>query len=178
MDFRLSISVSPPPALLSPSPVESLSLHQLPPPSMCMPPPPQAIYNSKAELYASIQAWAAHYHYAFSIGRSTKINKTSRTSITYCCDRNGPPPPENHPHNRPHARIQRTASRKTGCKFSVTAVEHADGQWDLRHRPNAEYNVHNHPPSQAVSSHPSHRKLAQDAINQARSLYNAGKYNT
>jgi hypothetical protein len=43
------------------------------------------------------------------------------------------------------------------------------------YRPGIEYSIHNHPPSQSISSHPVHRKLAQAEINQARSLHNAGK---
>jgi len=55
MDIRLSISVSPPPrVLLSPSPGPLLA--EAPSPPMSMPLPPEAIYSSKEELYASIQA--------------------------------------------------------------------------------------------------------------------------
>ena len=61
-----------------------------------MPLPPEAIYNSKEELYTAIQAFAARYNYAFCISRSTKAHG-SRTRIVYSCDRYGLPPPENHP---------------------------------------------------------------------------------
>lgn len=173
MDTRLSIPVSPPRAL-SPQPPP---VQQLPPPSSTsMPLPPEAVYSSKEELYAAIQAFAAQHYYAFRIGRSKKINNGPRTKIFYNCDRCGPPPPDNHPQNRPHSRIRSTTSRKTHCQFSVLAVEHSNTQWELRHRPGIENSVHNHPPSQSASSHPAHRKLAQAEVNQARSLYNAGKY--
>jgi hypothetical protein len=123
----------------------------------------------------SIQAWAAQHHYAFRIIRSTKINNSVRTKILYSCDRCGPPPPVNHPQHSLQARKRQTATRKTGCQFSVVAVQCAETKWELRHRPSAEYSIHNHPPSQSISSHPAHRQLAQAEINQARSLHSAGK---
>jgi hypothetical protein len=61
-----------------------------------MPLPPEAIYNSKEELYIAIQAFAARYNYAFCISRSTKAHG-SRTRIVYSCDRYGLLPPKNHP---------------------------------------------------------------------------------
>lgn len=174
MDFRLSISVSPPPTLLSPSPVESLP--PTPTATTLMPLPPESFYTSKEALYTSIQAWAAQYCYAFTIGRSKKIGSGSRTKIIYTCDRYGSVPPEKHPHNRLRTRMRHTSTRKTGCQFSLVAIEHTDSQWELRYRPGTQYNTHNHPPSQAASSHPAHRKLAQQELNQAKSLYTAGKY--
>jgi hypothetical protein len=160
-------------ALLSPSPLPS----QSPEPSspMSMPLPLEATYSSKEELYASIQAWAARYHYAFRIERSTKIHNGARTRILYSCDRARPAPPANHPQNSLQDRKCRTTTRKTGCQFSIVARERTNTQWELRYRPGAEYSIHNHPLSQSISSHPAHRQLAQVEINQARSLHNAGK---
>jgi hypothetical protein len=43
-----------------------------------MPLPLEAIYSSKEELYTAIQAFAAQHHYAFTIGRSKKINNGLR----------------------------------------------------------------------------------------------------
>jgi hypothetical protein len=162
-------------ALLSPSPLLSLSPEPSSPTSM--PLPPEATYSSKEELYASIQAWAIQHHYAFRIGRSAKIHNTIRNRIQYNCDRCGPPPPLNHPEHSLQARKRQTTTRKTGCQFSIIAREGINTQWELRHRPGIEYSIHNHPPSQSISSHPVHRKLAQAEINQARSLHNAGKSN-
>ena len=177
MDIRLSISVSPPPrVLLSPSPGPSLV--EAPSPPTSMPLPPEAIYSSKEELYASIQAWAAQYHYAFRIGRSTKISNGPRVKITYNCDRCGAPPPESHPQHYPQSRTRSTSTRKTNCKFSIVAIQRTDTEWELRHRPSREFSIHNHPPSQSISSHPAHRRLAQAEINQAKALYNTGKSNT
>jgi hypothetical protein len=155
-------------------------LSQSPEPSslMPMPLPPQAIYSSKEELYTSIQAWAAEHRYAFRIERSTKIHNTKRTRILYSCDRAGLAPPTNYPQRSLQDRQRHTTTRKTGCQFSIIAREGIDTQWELRHRPNKpgiDYSIHNHPPSQSISSHPTHRKLAQAEINQARSLHNAGK---
>jgi hypothetical protein len=166
MDIRLLPSPQPLPA--SQSPTTS---------STSMPLPPEATYSSKEELYASIQAWAAQHHYAFRIERSTKIHNSVRTRILYSCDRAGPAPSAMHPQNSVQDRQRRTFTRKTGCQFSIVARERMDTQWELRHRPGIEYSIHNHPPSQSISSHPVHRKLAQVEINQARSLHNAGKPN-
>ncbi len=164
MDNRLSVSPSllpvPQPMPASQSPSTS---------SMSMPLPPEAIYSSQKELYTSIQAWAAQYHYAFRIERSKKIHNGIRTKVLYSCDRAGRVPPQSSLHRK-----RQTATRKTGCQFSITAIERTDGQWELRYRPGVEYNIHNHPPSQSTSSHPVHRKLSQVEINQARSLHNAG----
>jgi hypothetical protein len=139
-----------------------------------MPLPLEAMYSSKEELYALIQAWAAQHYYTFRIGRSSKINNSPRVRITYNCDRCGLPPPENHPQNYIHARKRQTTTRKTGCQFSIIAIEHIDTQWEVRYRPGIEYSIHNHPPSQSISSYPAYRKLAQGEINQARSLHNTG----
>ncbi|RKF60029.1 hypothetical protein OnM2_055060 [Erysiphe neolycopersici] len=142
-----------------------------------MPLPPEVIYSSKEELYTSILAWAAQHHYAFMIGRSKKINNGRRIKIFYNCDRYGPPPSDNHPQNHLQDRRRHTTTRKTNCQFSIVALQYTETQWEVRYRPGVEYSIHNHPPSQAISSHPAHRRLAQSEINQARSLHSAGKFN-
>jgi hypothetical protein len=165
-------------ASTAPSPPTSLPLPpEAPPPPTSIPLPPEATYSSKEELYTSIQTWAAQHHYAFSISRSAKINKGVRTRILYSCDRYGRPPPANHPERSLQPRKRQTATRKTGCQFSVVAIECGDAQWELRHRPGTQNSIHNHPPSHSTSSHPVHRKLAQAEINEARSLHNSGKFN-
>jgi hypothetical protein len=142
-----------------------------------MPLPPEATYSSKEELYAAIKAFAAQHYYAFIIGRSNKINNGPRMKIFYNCDRYGSPPPDNHPKNYLQARKRRTATRKTGCQFSIVAIQSTDTEWEVRHRPGTIYSIHNHPPSQSTSSHPAHRRLAPAEIDQARSLHDAGKSN-
>jgi hypothetical protein len=164
-------------ALLSPSPSPLPSQSPEPSSLTSMPLPPEATYSSKVELYEAIQAFAAQHHYAFMIGRSKKLNNGLRIKIFYNCDRYGPPPPDNHPQNYLQGRKRRTTTRKTNCQFSVIAMQYTDTQWKLCHRSGIEYSIHNHPPSQSISSHPTHRKLAQAEINQARSLHNAGKSN-
>ncbi len=110
----------------SPSPLRSQSTEPLPAETLStltsMPLPPEAIYSSKEELSTSIQAWAASHHYAFCIGRSTKINKGPRIKITYNYDRYGPPPPDNHPQNHLQARKRQSSTRKTNYQFSVVAI--------------------------------------------------------
>ncbi|KAI0993410.1 hypothetical protein K3495_g14774 [Podosphaera aphanis] len=140
-----------------------------------MPLPPEAVYSSQEELHSAIQSWAAQHRYAFGIGRSKKISSGFRTKVLYNCDRYGPPPPVNQPQSLSQARKRKTSSRKTGCQFSVVAIEQLDGKWELRHRPGTENCPHNHPPSQSINSHPVHRKLTATNISQARSLHNTGK---
>lgn len=143
--FPSSVLPSSPPA---PSLASTLVPIPLPTPQTAlMPPPPQAIYSSKQELYSSIQSWAAQNHFAFRIGRSNKINKGPSIKIFYNCDRCGPPPPEIHPQDYLQARKRRSTTRKTGCQFSVIAVECSDSHWELCHRPGIEHSRHNHPPS-------------------------------
>ena len=166
MDFQLSLSPLPSQSL-EPLPTEA------PSPPTSMPLPPKAVYSFKEELYTSIQAWAAQYGYAFNIGRSKKINSGPKLKITYNCDRYGPPPPENHPQNYLQARKWQITTRKTGCQFSIVTIKQ-DMQWELRHRPGIQYNIDNHPPNQTINSHPAHRKLAQEEINQAKALHNTG----
>jgi hypothetical protein len=115
---------------LSPSPLPSQSperlLAEAPSPPTTMPLPPEATYSSKEELYALIQAWAAQHHFAFRIKRSKKINNGVRTRILYSCDHAGLVPPANHPQNSLQDRKCRTATRKTGCQFSIVAVQCTD----------------------------------------------------
>jgi hypothetical protein len=124
MDLRLSILVSPPRALISPSPDPLLA--QAPSPPTSMPLPPEATYSSREELYTAIQAFAAQQYYGFIIGRSNKIHNSPRVKIFYNCDRYGPPPLENHPKNYPQARKRQTTTRKTGCQFSIVAIQYTN----------------------------------------------------
>jgi hypothetical protein len=128
MDTQLS-PLPLPSQLPEPQPAEAASS------TTSMPLPPEAIYSSKEELYASIQAWAAQYYYAFIIGRSNKIHKGPRIKIFYNCDRYKPPPPDNHPQNYLQCRQRHTTTRKTNCQFSVVAIQYTDTQWELHHRP-------------------------------------------
>jgi len=140
-----------------------------------MPPPPEAEYSSQKELYSSIQEWAAQNGYAFTISRSKKIGL--RTKVIYACDRRGKPTRTNQEQEEElqgnRRRKRRTGSRKTGCLFSVTAVEVSSTRWELRYREGIT-TVHNHPPS-ALESHPVHRKLKQEELNQVKLLQESGK---
>ena len=131
MDIRLSISVSPPLLLALLLPERQLvpaSASLLVPQATAMPLPLEAIYSSKDELYSSIQAWAAQHYYAFRIGRSNKIHQGPRIKIFYNCDRCRPAPLDNYPQNYPQARKRQTTTRKTGCQFSIVALEYTDTQ--------------------------------------------------
>ena len=121
MDIRLSLSPLP---SQSPEPLPAEALSS----PTTMPLPPEATYSSKEELYALIQAWAAQHYYAFRIERSTKIDNSIRTRILYSCDRARPVPPVNYPQNSLQDRKRHTATRKTGCQFSIIARERTDAQ--------------------------------------------------
>jgi hypothetical protein len=56
----------------------------------------------------------------------------------------------------------------------VIALEKASGDWELKYRPEPQYNIHNHLPSQSPSAHPSHRRFSTQARNIAQSLFSAG----
>jgi hypothetical protein len=140
-----------------------------------MPLPDESIYSSFDELYSSIQAFASMHRYGFRKGRSTTINKGPRKAILCECDRAGKLPPEKHPRNYPQDRRRSTTTRKTDCKFSLNAVQVSDTQWELRHRPDPQFAVHNHPPSHAASSHPVHRQFTQETKNKVQELQEAGE---
>ena len=124
MDIRLSISVSPPRVILSPSPNPLPA--EAPHPSTSISLPPEAIYSSKEELYKAIQAFVAQHHYAFIVGQSNKIHNGPRIKIFYNCDRYGPLPPDNHLQNYLQDCKRRTTTRKTNYQFSIVAIQYTD----------------------------------------------------
>ena len=134
-----------------------------------MPLPPEAIYPSKEALFEAIQAWAYSHGYAFTIGRSKRMEGSGRWRIQYFCDR--------YRHHSVSIKAKRTtSSRATGCEFSVLGVEMQDKQvWELKHRSDTKFHTHNHAPSITPAAHPSHRQMPPfiQAINQE--LYNVGK---
>ena len=143
-----------------------------------MPLPPENFYASEPELYAAIQEWAMQHNYAFRVGRSKKISK-NRMKYMYFCDRCGQPPAVDRELNdkrRPNPRVRNTRSKKTGCEFSVCGVQIDDYHWDVRYRPDAKYNRHNHPPSHSPLEHSVHRRLDQEQIKKALELYNIGMF--
>lgn len=129
--------------------------------------PPEAIYETREELYRAINQWARARGYAFSTMRSN-IN-TREPKAFYCCDRAGHPPPV----EEAETRIRKTTSRRIGCGFSVKARQIADGSWALYHR-DAQFCQHNHDPSYHPSAHPVHRQLSTEALSQVSTLVRAG----
>ncbi len=117
--------------------------------------PPEAVYGSRESLLAAINSWAKPRGDAFTTGKSRKT-PTGRVKVVYACDRNKLPP------STASNRQRHTSSRRTDCKFSVLAKESLDGtSWTLQHRPDREYSLHNHPPSEDASAHPAHRQLQE-----------------
>jgi hypothetical protein len=127
--------------------------------------PPLAIYSTREALFEAIQSWSKLRGYAFTVGKS--LRKKGRQKVYYACDRCPPTP-------LPKERIRGTQTRGTGCLFSVIALEKASGEWELKYRPEPQYNIHNHLPSQSPISHPSHRHLSTEVKNIAQTFFSAG----
>ncbi|KAJ3454421.1 hypothetical protein MRS44_018315 [Fusarium solani] len=132
--------------------------------------PPEGQFTSREELAAAINAWAAPRGYAFISQRSTK-SSTGRAIVTFICDRGGGPAPS----ATSKKQIRKTASRRTGCLFSVIAKESLCGtQWALRHRPSPRFHQHNHPPSLSPVAHPVLRQLSRPDESTVYRLSDAG----
>jgi hypothetical protein len=127
--------------------------------------PPLAIYPTREALFEAIQSWSKPRGYAFTVGKS--LRKKGRQKVYYACDRCPPTP-------LPRERKRDTQTRGTGCLFSVIALEIGSEGWELKYRPEAQYNTHNHLPSQSPISHPSHRHLSIGVKNIAQSFLSAG----
>ncbi len=128
--------------------------------------PPEGTYESRAALLTAIQAWAKPRGYAFVTGTSRK--QSGRLKVVFACDRYGRIPQSTT------ERTRHTASRKTGCKFSVLAKESRDGTWILSHRPDQAYAQHNHGPSPQAATHPAHRRPQDTEIAAISNLMAAG----
>ena len=150
---------------------ESLPTPQL---TVLMPLPPLATYSSFDELKTSIQAFARENLYAFVVGRSRKLHRGNKRMVTYVCDRCGRIPSENAILRTAKARKRQTTTRKTGCEFSVNAVQLSSGDWELRYRPEAKHSIHNHLPSYSVAAHSSYRKFTAQEIEMIRNWHRAG----
>jgi hypothetical protein len=141
-----------------------------------MPLPPVDFYTTQEELFNSIQAWAKQHKYAFRVGRWKPIGK-HRKKYTYFCTCCGPKPiidrPQNDP-RRPRDRIRSTSTKKTGCEFSVCGVQVDDHHWEVRHREDAKFGLHNHPQSNSALEHVAHRRLDKSQVEKARELHNIG----
>jgi len=130
--------------------------------------PPEGIYSSKDALFRAINEWAKPRGYAFVTGKSKRAPGSIRQKVYFSCDRCYNP-------NRLASRVQKSSSRGTGCEFSVIGSETVDKtSWELKHRPDTRYSVHNHAPSTHPAAHPVHRQMPIDVqtINQA--LYKSG----
>ena len=76
---------------------------------------------------------------------------------------------------REHTRS--TISCGIGCSFSVIACELPWHQgWELKHRPEYKFSIHNHAPSPHPGAHPSYRRMPSQTQAITQVLFNAGKY--
>jgi hypothetical protein len=133
--------------------------------------PPESVYVSREALFEAIQNWAKPRGYAFTTGKSKRMEGSGRWRVYFACDRCFRPSKE------PSSRTRNTQSRGTGCLFSVLGVETQDKQnWELKHRPEAKFSTHNHAPSSHPAAHPSHRQLQPEAQALNKGLHNAGMY--
>jgi hypothetical protein len=120
--------------------------------------PSEGVYDSRESLLAAINCWAKPRGYAFTAGKTSKT-PNGRVKVVFACDRNKLPP----------------YSRGTGCKFSILAKESLDGaSWVLSHRPGQQFALHNHPPSEDPSAHPTHRQLSEKDIQVISNLAASG----
>jgi hypothetical protein len=130
--------------------------------------PPESTYESREALLAAINCWAKSRGFAFTTGKSTKT-PNGRTKVIFGCDRSG------KPRNLSTERVRHTASRKTGCQYSVLAKESLDKTtWVLTHRPDPKCAQHNHLPSKNPAVHPVHRQLEKRDLTTISSLAMAG----
>lgn len=130
--------------------------------------PPEATLPSRDALFQYINNWALTRGYAFTNGKST-VEKSGLRTVTYSCDRRGASPSPSK------QRIRQTASRCTGCLFSVLGKQLKDnGGWALRYRRDERFATHNHEPSSHPTAHPIHRKLTVEQKGQISRLNAAG----
>ncbi|KAF5710300.1 mutator-like element transposase [Fusarium mundagurra] len=115
--------------------------------------PPEGHFPSREALVTAINAWARERGYAFVVKNSWKT-PSGRRGVIYTCDRGTKPP------STTRERVRNTASRYTGCLFSITAKEALHKtSWSLSYRPDQKYHEHNHEPSHPLA-HPTHRILS------------------
>jgi hypothetical protein len=135
-------------------------------------PPLEASFATFEELLASVNAWGLPRGYACVIGRSKRKGKCAFKKVLLSCDKGGTGKnrmlPLDHPLRKRH-----TTSRKTGCPFSLYAIETAT-EWILKYRPDAICNTHNHPPSKGAIDHPAARRLDKAAVAAVKALKEAG----
>src|ERR1700710_410165 len=157
--------LSSPSPLLLPSPPPILPANTNTPALLAL--PPLATYSTREALFEAIQSWPKPRGYAFTVGKSKKL-PSGRQKVYYACDRCYPAPLAREDRRRD------TRTRGTGCPFAVVALQTPLGEWELKYRPEAQYNIHNHLPSQSPSAHPSHRRLSIQTRTTAESFFQAG----
>ena len=168
--FNQTSQSGEPQPLSSPSPLPPPSPPILPANTSTPEPlalPPLAVYPTREVLFEAIQSWSKLRGYAFTVGKSKKL-PSGRQKVYYACDRCYPAPLAREDRRRD------TSTRGTSCPFAVVALQTPLGEWELKYRPEAQYNIHNHLPSQSPSAHPSHRRLSIQTRDIARSFFSAG----
>ncbi|KFY68826.1 hypothetical protein V496_00781 [Pseudogymnoascus sp. VKM F-4515 (FW-2607)] len=143
-----------------------------PDPSLGMEAPPETSFPTFEALLQSVNAWGLARGYACVIGRSKKKNRIGLKKVLLTCDKGGTSKHNMLPVDSP-VRRRATTSRKTGCQFSLYAIE-TTMEWLLKYRPDGLFCVHNHGPSKGAIDHPAARRLDRTAVAAVKALRDAG----
>jgi hypothetical protein len=123
-----------------------------PPDDIPNPPIPGDPVTSAEALFDRVNLFAKEH--GFGIVRRNKYAYKGRViRYSFQCDLFGDPRPSES------SGLRQKKSRKCGCKWQVIAEAREEGKWLLRQHPKPEHHIHNHPPSETPSVHPSHRRL-------------------
>ena len=134
--------------------------------------PPETSFPTFEALLQSVNAWGLARGYACVIGRSKKKNRIGLKKVLLTCDKGGTSKHNMLPVDSP-VRRRATTSRKTGCQFSLYAIE-TTMEWHLKYRPDGLFCVHNHGPSKGAIDHPAARRLDRTAVAAVKALRDAG----
>jgi hypothetical protein len=128
--------------------------------------PAEGVYSTQLELPEAMQSWAKPRGYALVISCS-KLVRNNRKKVYYSCDLCKTPPS-----------ADRSRTRKTSSEFQFSILTTEIGEqlgWELNHRPEPKFSIHNDTPNLLPAACPSHRQMSsttQDTVNQ---LIRAGK---
>src|SRR5205809_930886 len=128
-----------------------------------LPPSEGQEFSTRQSLVAALQAHAQSEGYAITVRHSNN----QKNNIYFGCDRGGVYRNRNRLHDGNRQRD--TASRLTGCPFSIRASE-KDDIWTFKVR-NPD---HNHEPTTSAAAHPVQRRFSSHIKNQIKNLSASG----
>src|SRR6266480_884014 len=128
-----------------------------------LPPSEGQEFSTRQSLIVALQAHAQSEGYAITIWHSNN----HKNNVYLGCDCRGVHHNRNHLHNGNRQRD--TASRLTGCPFSIQASG-KDDIWTFKvHNPD-----HNHEPTTSAAAHPVQRRFPSHVKNQIKNLSASG----